>query len=261
MYLGQHFLVNIDAIARIVSTPKLEAGDLVVELGPGTGALTYPLLEECKKAGAKLVAIEKDRNLALKLYQSIQKQESDFEVRDKDLLKELPKLIEEKAPRRYHIVGNLPYYISGKILRTITDLEAKPETAVLMLQKEVAQRICDKRKLSLIAASIQVWADTEIVMNLNENDFDPAPKVKSAVIKLTKKENMPKVDQSYFDFLKAAFKQPRKTLLNNLSQAGIEKPKALEALRALKLEENIRASELTVEHLYELSEKLELVNK
>ncbi|MEZ4156632.1 MAG: 16S rRNA (adenine(1518)-N(6)/adenine(1519)-N(6))-dimethyltransferase RsmA [Candidatus Paceibacterota bacterium] len=261
MYLGQHFLINIDAIARIISTPKLEAGDLVVELGPGTGALTYPLLEECKKAGATLVAIEKDRNLALKLYQSIQKKESSFEVRDKDLLKELPKLMEEKSPKRYHIVGNLPYYISGKILRTITDLQNKPETAVLMLQKEVAQRICNKKKLSLIAASVQVWADTEIVMNLSENDFDPAPKVKSAVIKLTKKEKMPEVDQSYFDFLKASFKQPRKTLLNNLNQAGVEKQDAAKALKALKFEENVRASELTVEQLYELSKKLKLVNK
>jgi 16S rRNA (adenine1518-N6/adenine1519-N6)-dimethyltransferase len=254
-FLGQHFLTNQSALKRIVDSIPLEAGDLVIEIGPGKGALTYPLFEAVQTKGAKLLALEKDRRLALKLYQDLAKNNENFEIEDADALEKLESLSYRQAS--YHIVGNIPYYITGRLLRIISELESKPKTVTLTIQEEVAEKInSQKGDSNLLSAISRSWAEPKILMTLNADDFDPPPQVRSAIIQLTTKENPPSKEEAlkYYAFLKSAFKQPKKTLLNNLSDSykDIEKAKLLEFLKTQGLHEKTRARELSSKELTQL---------
>lgn len=254
-FLGQHFLTNQSALKKIVDSIPLETGDLVIEIGPGKGALTYPLFEAVQAKDAKLIALEKDRRLALKLYQELAKAHKNFEIEDADALEKLEALSSRQAS--YHIVGNIPYYITGRLLRIISELENKPKTVTLTIQEEVAKKISSQKGDSnLLSAITTSWASAEIIMALSADDFDPPPQVSSAIIQLVTKENPPNKEEAlkYYAFLKAAFKQPKKTLLNNLSDSykEIEKSKLLEFLKTQGLQEKTRARELSGEELTQL---------
>ncbi|MDP3881034.1 MAG: 16S rRNA (adenine(1518)-N(6)/adenine(1519)-N(6))-dimethyltransferase RsmA [bacterium] len=254
-FLGQHFLTNQSALQKIVDSIPLEAGDLVIEIGPGKGALTYPLFEAVKKSGAKLIALEKDRRLALKLYQDLAKTKENFDIEEADALLKLEEL-SHKQPS-YHIVGNIPYYITGRLLRIISELENKPKTVILTIQEEVAKKLSSQKgDNNLLSAITSGWAEAKILMRLSPDDFDPPPQVSSAIIQLTTKKDHPNKEQllQYYAFLKSAFKQPKKTLLNNLSDSykDIEKSKLLEFLQSQGLHEKTRARELSGEELTQL---------
>lgn len=266
--LGQHFLRNRMAIKKIVASLELRGGETLIEIGPGEGALTFPLLHECRKIGAKFITIEKDRELAVKIFQA----DPEIKIEEGDALEVLPELA--KHLHDYKIVGNIPYYITGKLLRTISELENKPLLTVLMIQKEVAERICAQSKgmnpvrgregsqrasasngMNLLAAATQIWAEPKILFSLAPEDFDPPPDVKSAVISLkTKTDSVP---EKYFDFVHIIFKQPRKTLFNNLRE-GLDTPKeAIEAaLKELRIDPNARPQNVSIERIKEIAEKL-----
>src|SRR3989344_5371180 len=116
-FLGQHFLVNKSVIAKTVGALTIQKGETIVEIGPGEGALTIPLIAACGQADGKLIAIEKDRRLAGILREKL-RGTSGFEIREGDALKILPTL---KSP--YKLVGNIPYYITGKLLRIVSEME------------------------------------------------------------------------------------------------------------------------------------------
>jgi 16S rRNA (adenine1518-N6/adenine1519-N6)-dimethyltransferase len=252
--LGQHFLVNKSAIGKIIAALDLERGDTIVEIGPGTGALTMPLAEKCRGLGCKIVAIEKDPELAKELGKNFQFSNTNFQIITDDALKFF--LNWKLKIDNWKLVGNIPYYITGKLLRIIGELENKPKLTVLTIQKEVAERIVAKPpKMNLLAAAVQIWADLEIIMNLKPKDFNPPPKVNSAIVQLKPNLSIPGTDSSkYYKVIKMVFKQPRKTLLNNLS-AGLNLPKnkILEILKKIGLTGEERPQNLSVEKLIGLS--------
>lgn len=251
--LGQHFLINSALAKKIVTQLEIGEGDVVIEVGPGPGALTDLLLRDCQDKKAKLIAVEKDRHLALELFEK-HKTDPVVEIIAGDILTELGKL-STKYPQ-FKLVGNLPYYLSGRILRILSELENKPSVAVFTFQKEVAERICAaKGKSSLLSSATQFWADAQILFYIPNTDFDPPPKVESAAVLLTTKTPQPEGSESFYNLISAAFKQPRKTLLNNLSSAfpQLEKETILAALKQIKMDEKTRAQELSVEDLANLA--------
>ena len=289
--LGQHFLKNKLAINKIIAALDIKNEDAVIEIGPGKGALTIPLSEDCSGKNCKLIAIERDAELAKFLDENLKPANPNLQMVEGDALKVLPELISKLKLEKFKIVGNIPYYITGKLLRIISELEHKPELTVLMIQKEVAERIvAHPPKMNLLAAATQFWADPEIILKLKPADFEPAPEVDSAVIKLTTKsviaspacrqagkakpclpagrnllrrmaansEVPAMTEKKYYQLIHTIFKQPRKTLLNNLRD-GLDTPReALEkALGSINLPINARPQDLSIENIKSLLPLLE----
>ncbi len=214
--LGQHWLKQKSVLNKIINAADLKKSDLIIEIGPGLGILTKELAE---KAG-KVIAIEKDRELIPILGQNL-KEFGNINIVNEDILRIVspnPKThIDESAKRvntkretkntkyqlpatKYKVVANLPYYIAAKIIRNFLEAKNPPELMVLMLQKEVAQRICPvkpKPKMNLLAISVQFYADAKIIDYVSKNAFWPKPKVDSAIIKITPHQ-LPKTSDRLF---------------------------------------------------------------
>lgn len=255
--LGQHFLINKEKIGRIVEALDLKSGDTIVEIGPGHGELTeefrIPNLE------VMVIAVEKDKKLAENLKKKFARAQN-IKIINEDILKILPQIL-----KSYKLVGNIPYYITGYLLRILGELERKPSLIVLTIQKEVAERICALRQargrsnMNLLAASVQFWAEPEIIDYIPKRDFKPAPKVDSAIIKLIPKSYILN-SKSYYSFIKILFKQPRKTMLNNL-ESGIKnlefgkenRKKLKEKLELTGINPFGRPQDLSIEQIIELS--------
>lgn len=255
--LGQHFLKNTGAITRIIDALDLRRGETAIEIGPGKGALTIPLVERCAAIGCALVAIEKDKTLGERLTKEL-----GTRIVVSDALKILPTISQTLYPKPYCAVGNIPYYITGVLLRMIGELEHKPLRTVLMVQREVAERVvAAPPHMNLLAAATQIWANTELLFTLPASDFNPPPKVESSVIRLQgtgyREQVTGQVLQNYYRFIHAAFKQPRKTLLNNLlgdrTQVTGDREKVLSELQKLGYTEKTRAQELSIDQLIALS--------
>jgi 16S rRNA (adenine1518-N6/adenine1519-N6)-dimethyltransferase len=262
--LGQHFLKNKSVLDTIVKALELEKNDRVIEIGPGHGELTIPLLYASGKLGGAVISIEKDHSLIAELA-ALQEKERDggFEIIEGDALKLLPEIVakvsgKNKNPAAYKIVGNIPYYITGKLLRVISELENKPRTTVLMIQKEVAERICAVApEMNRLAASVQFWADAKIIAAVPKKDFAPSPEVDSAVILLKTKKNGGSNDQEinaeqYYKTVRGVFAQPRKNLINNIFEmAGKETPKAtiIESLKKIGIDPESRPQNLSIEQI------------
>lgn len=251
--LGQHFLINKNKIKKIVEALNLKSGDVIVEIGPGHGELTREL--RIKNRELKIIAIEKDRDLATELKKNL----PEIEIMEGDVLKILPKIAQSSIlnSQSYKLIGNIPYYITGYLLRTIGELENKPELVVLTIQKEVAERIvAEPPKNNLLAASVQFWAEPGIVDYISKNDFEPKPKVDSAIIKLTTNDQLltTKETENYYKFIKILFKQPRKTILNNLTAAKVwTKEEIFENLDKIGINPQARPQNLKIKDILELS--------
>lgn len=257
--LGQHFLINQSAIPKIVAALDLKPNDTIVEIGPGKGALTKEIIARLQDSRiAKLILIEKDQKLAYSV-QRIADSEN-LKIIIGDALKELPKIAKRLTltANRFKVVGNIPYYITGKLLRILSEMENKPELAVLMIQKEVAERIIAKPpRMNLLAAAVQFWAEPKILFMLKPEDFNPPPKVESAVIRLTTKQQITTDDnkrqaaENYYKFIRILFKQPRKTIFNNL-KTGLKLPKnEIEtALKSLNIDPQIRPQNLSLKKIH-----------
>jgi len=221
--LGQHFLTNAAILQTIAAALKIEKNETVIEIGPGHGELTALLVDASEKLGGAVVSIEKDHSLIAPL-EALSGKATDglLTIIEGDALKLLPDAV--AGCQQYKIVGNIPYYITGKLLRIISELGEKPQRTVLLIQKEVAERICAAPPaMNRLAASVQFWADPKIITFVPRKDFSPAPDVDSAVIVLDKK-NPENVAQSvdpelYYRAVRSIFAQPRKTLSNNLREA------------------------------------------
>jgi 16S rRNA (adenine1518-N6/adenine1519-N6)-dimethyltransferase len=232
--LGQNFLINEGIIAKIVKSAELTAEDTVLEVGPGTGNLTRALVE----TGARVIAIEKDHRL-------IEDLEAEFsaaqiEIVEADVLKlKTEKLIENWKLKNgnYKIIANLPYYITSHFIRTVFEEWTQPERMILMVQKEVAQRLMAKvPDMNLLALSVQYYAEPKIVAHVSRGSFRPTPTVDSAVIKLTPRAQHPlpvEKEKLFFSILKSAFAGKRKQLINTLPWALPDKSKE-EIVKALE---------------------------
>jgi len=159
----------------------------------------------------------------------------------------------------YKIVGNIPYYITGKLLRVVSELPHKPERVVLLIQKEVAERICAAPPdMNRLAASVQFWAQPSIVSFVSKKDFSPPPEVDSAVIVLsTKTAFATAIDPTlYYKTVRGVFAQPRKTIINNVAAmlSGVsKKEKIAEQLRSMGIDPEDRPQNLAVEQLITLA--------
>jgi len=214
--LGQNFLVNPALLERIVQAAGVGADDTVMEVGPGAGTLTYPLA----RAARRVVAVELDPQMVGLLGETLSDCPN-VEIVHADILKlDLDAALGD-AP--YKVVANLPYYITSAVIRRFLDRARPPATMVLMVQHEVAQRIMAKPgDLSLLAVSVQFYAEPSPVLKLPAGAFYPAPNVDSAVIRLDVRPSRPVVNvETFFRVAHAGFGQKRKTLRNSLA-TGLE---------------------------------------
>jgi 16S rRNA (adenine1518-N6/adenine1519-N6)-dimethyltransferase len=251
--LGQHFLKDSRALERIVSVLDIKK-DVVVEIGPGHGELTKYIVKSSPK---KLIAIEKDGMLASKL-KDLLSQNDTVEIIIGDALRILPALPKTHNLKRlkYKLVGNIPYYITGHLLRTIGEMKIKPERIVLTMQKEVAERLCaEPPYMNLLAASVQFWGKTEIIRYISKKSFRPQPHVNSAIVKITPYETeSAKESIDYYKFIKILFAHPRKTALNNIRDGlDIERILIETELKKLNLNQNLRPQNLNTETIKNLS--------
>lgn len=208
--LGQHFLKS-GAVRRLLDLLAPRPADVFIEIGPGLGALTIPLAARC----ATIHAIELDRLLVAKLRERVP---SNVALHSGDALTlDLDDLVEPGI----RIVGNLPYYVGSPLVRRILTLASKAEDAHVMLQEEVARRIVSgpgSKDYGILSVLSQSVARAEIVLALGPDMFDPAPKVRSAVLRLTFFRPAPALDlEAFTAFLGQAFTRRRRTLENNLA--------------------------------------------
>jgi 16S rRNA (adenine1518-N6/adenine1519-N6)-dimethyltransferase len=253
--LGQYFLKSKNNLQKIVESLELKPDDTIIEIGPGHGELTENL-----GTNFKIIAIEKDEKLVCLLKKKF-KLDKNIEIVEGDALKTIAELTKKLKTKIYKIVGNIPYYITGYLLRIFGELENKPSLIVLILQKEVGERICAQPpKMNLLAASIQFWAKPQIISYIPKTDFRPQPKVDSVIIRF-KPITLPgrsstkcnkNNEKKYYKLIKILFKQPRKTILNNLRKIK-DKEKIIKILEELELTPGNRPQNLTIEQIKKLA--------
>ncbi|OHA92305.1 MAG: ribosomal RNA small subunit methyltransferase A [Candidatus Zambryskibacteria bacterium RIFCSPLOWO2_02_FULL_51_21] len=250
--LGQHFLKSERALTKIVEAGEISPGETVLEIGPGTGTLTEKLL----KTGVKVIAVEKDDNLFEFLKNKFQSQ--NLELVHDDILNFDTALIDV----RYKVVANIPYNLTGIILEKFLSTENQPERMVLLVQKEVAERIVAGRlptgrqgKESILSISVKAYGEPKYIEKVLAGSFTPAPQVDSAIISIaniSKKFFSDFSEKFFFTLLKAGFKSKRKKLSSNLSTLA-SKEKTLEIFEKLGLDPNLRAENVSVELWRELA--------
>lgn len=254
---GQNFLVNEEIYDLIISTADLKSTDVVLEVGPGLGFLTFKMADKVKK----VLAVELDDKLAefLKISLISQKREN-VKIFNNDVLKIKGEKISQIG--KYKIVANLPYNITSIFLRKFLSLNNKPELMVLLLQKEVVDRIIAKPpKMSLLSISVQFYAEVFKIAEVSAKNFHPAPKIDSAIIKIVpKKEQIFKdyqAEKQFFKLLRQGFSAKRKMLKNNLSISYNLKPEEIaEIFSSLGINPQCRAGDLSLKNWLEIFKKL-----
>jgi 16S rRNA (adenine1518-N6/adenine1519-N6)-dimethyltransferase len=268
--LGQNFLKSSEVVNKIISLANLKADDFVLEIGPGKGILT----EELARVAGKVVAVELDGKL-VKLLRNKFSNNKNIEIIEGDILKtNLPALLRhpmslDRNDQKtsdvlpgYKVIANIPYYITSPIIRLFLESETPPTEMILMVQKEVAERIvAEPGQLSILAISVQYYADAEILFKVGKENFEPVPEVDSAIIKITpyfpsplqgeggrRPDEVGDATNDFFRIVKAGFSAKRKTLINNLSN-GLHLDKTLveEKIKTIGLKPTVRAQELSVE--------------
>lgn len=224
--LGQNFLIDGNTVRAIVDGAKISEGDRILEIGPGIGTLT----EELALRGKSVLAIEKDQRLKPILDETMADYDN-VEILFSDVLK---LDIKEEWEKRFgedpvHIVANLPYYVTTPILGALFDLDLNLKTLTVMVQKEVAERMCanpGKKDYGALSLFIRYHSQPEIIRQVPNSVFIPRPKVDSAVVFMEVKEKDPALEkEKFFRIVKAAFSKRRKTILNALSTYGFSMDK------------------------------------
>ena len=281
--LGQNFLINKNVLEKIIKAADLNGGEEILEIGPGLGTLTQELAKNAKE----VIAVEKDRKFVEILKETL-KEHNNVKIIHADILKisladiglTVTKPVSFKgngyvAAQRdrnghqdlnrlmpYKVIANLPYNIASAVIRKFLETENPPREMILMVQKEVAQRICAcppllrsgagrraKPDMSLLAVSVQFYAKPKIVSYVSPGCFWPRPKISSAILKILPKKQLPEVlPQDFFRFVKAGFAAPRKQLAGNLSKGlKIERRIIEKLLKETGIEPSRRAETLSVE--------------
>ncbi len=247
--LGQHWLKDRLMLEAIVNAAELKKDSVVLEIGPGLGTLTSELLRQAKQ----VIAVEFDEALASKL--SGQFPGKDLTVHHGDILS----FDLETLPKNYSAVANVPYYITSKIVQALLTATNKPKIAVLLVQKEVAQRIAaTPGDMSMLALSAQVYAKTSLGVEVDRSYFTPPPEVDSQVIVLkTRQEPLIAINEQadFFRIARAGFGEKRKKLRSSLSGGlHISKPEVDEILTAVGIPPEARAQELSIEQWHQLTD-------
>lgn len=246
--LGQHWLRDRDILAAIADTVPVTLDDTVLEIGPGLGTLTSELLRRSKE----VVAVEFDKDLARKL--PGQFPGKNLVVHNQDILQ----FNLDTLPAGYVVVANVPYYITSKIVEKLITAKNKPRAAVLLVQKEVAERIAAKAgDMSLLALSAQIYATAEVGIEVPREYFTPPPKVDSQVVILTTRDQplISEADEkAFWRVARAGFSAKRKKLRSSISAGlAIDKPVAEKLLNEASISPDARAEDLSIDDWKRLS--------
>lgn len=268
--LGQHFLTDRDAARTIVDALGNISNQIVIEIGPGQGAITEVLIP---RAG-HLIAIELDHVLAAQMrlkyarFPNVEFVEGDFlRIEIPTLLGHKPGLLVDRKPespaKNARVVGNIPYYITSDILLRLFEFHQHFDRFVLMLQKEVADRILAKpgsSEYGLLSATAQLYTRVDKILTLSPSAFNPPPKVHSTVLRFETAPRLKELgvtEQPFIDFLKLSFGQKRKTLVNNLkSRYPDSELKA--AMKSAGLRPDVRAEAISLEQAAKLFRTLSI---
>ncbi len=259
---GQNFLIDTTVLERIMKAAQIEKEDCVLEIGPGIGTMTEYLAE----SAGKVIAVEIDKALIPILEETLSPYDNVAIIQDDILKTDIGKLaVEYNGGRPLKVVANLPYYITTPIIMRLFEDKVPLKSLTVMVQKEVAERMRAEpgtKDYGALSLAVQYYAKPEIIANVPPNCFMPRPTVGSAVIQLTKYEELPvKVNNEKFMFslIRASFNQRRKTLVNSLSGApGLElgKKQISEALQKMKISATVRGEALTLRQFAVLSDLL-----
>ncbi|MBI5729121.1 MAG: ribosomal RNA small subunit methyltransferase A [Candidatus Magasanikbacteria bacterium] len=246
---GQNYLIDAGVIETIVAASGVKSSDTIVEVGPGFGVLTLALAEHAKK----VVSFEIEKKLQ-PYWAEVVKKQTNIEIVWGNVLRSF-------APPAtpYKVVANLPYQITSPVIRLFLETEKPPALMMLMVQKEVAERICaEPGQMSLLSVAVQYYADADIVATVPRSAFWPQPRVDSAVVRITNHESRimnPDESAKFFALVKAGFANRRKLLMKNLLPVVGKKNRVAltNIFTRLELGPNARAQELSVERWVELT--------
>ncbi len=246
---GQHFLKNQGVVKQIIAAAEIKPGEVVLEVGPGRGVLTEALVE----TGAHVIAVEADRDLipllADRFGSKITLIEGDILTFDAGRLGDRP----------FKLVANLPYNIASAVIEKFFVAAARPTRMVVMVQKEVADRMLAKPgEMSVLTVACQLYAHLKRVVNVSPGSFNPPPKVDSTVVRLDIKNDLD-ANEQIIALAKAGFHSRRKQLHRNLADQKIASSEVIKSLLAdLGLPPTARAQELRIEQWVELHRRLAL---
>ena len=265
--LGQNFLTNQKAIFEIVSAGEIEKDEIILEIGPGKGALTEKILEN--KNLKKLYCIEKDDELINFLKEKFQKEilENKIEIIHQDILIfQIETILKKEKIEEYKIIANIPYYITGAIIEKFLEEKIRPKKMILLIQKEVGERIVAKnKKESILSLATRFYGESKIIYKVSAGSFFPKPKVDSLVLGINLKNDIYNTDKNfekkYLEIIKKAFSHKRKILIGNLKTEfkKIEKYENInweEILEKLKISKNIRAEDLKKEDFINICKEI-----
>lgn len=252
--LGQNFLNSPKIVSDIVSAGKISKKDVVLEIGPGEGVMTTELLKQAKK----VIVVEKDHRLIPLLQEKFTTEikNKKLEIIEGDVLEtDIEKVLKED----YKIIANIPYYITGQIIRKFLETKNKPLSMTLLVQKEVAERIVARdKKESLLSLSVKVFGEPKLVRRVGRGAFTPSPNVDSAVINIeniSDKKIKDTEPEKFFKVLHSGFAHKRKQLLPNLSN-DYPKSEVLNVFNELKLNTKARAEDIDIDTWVAIAKKL-----
>lgn len=250
--LGQHWLKDEASLAAMCDAAQVGLDDTVLEIGPGPGTLTAELVESAKE----VIAVEFDEILARDLPKRVPA--DNLRVVRQDILTfDLTSL-----PPNYKVVANIPYYLTSSLLRVLCESSNHFSIAALLVQKEVAERVCAKPgDMSLLSVSVQFYCEARLGEVVPARLFTPPPKVDSQILRLHYRQAQlfPEIDKrQFFRIVKAGFSQRRKTLLNSLG-AGLHlsREQTLALLQKAGIAPNVRAQNLSLDNWYALYQALQ----
>lgn len=243
-HFGQNFLVSsyyIDKISDHI-LESLNNIDRIIEIGPGFGFLTKPILDKIKKRNldVKVIAIEKDNKICDYLRSTL-KDYDNFELLEADALKSL----EELQIENYKLVGNIPYYITKPLINKSLSLHKPPKEITFLIQKEVADKLVDKNKQNIFSLSVNLRGSPKALERINSTFFFPAPKVDSVLIRISHIKSV-KNFESLMEIIKLGLSFKRKTLFNNLKRK-IPLMSLENIFKELDLDKNIRGEDIVKE--------------
>jgi len=258
-YVGQVFLKDKKYLKTIIRAAQLKPQEIVLEIGAGQGVLTEALLKE----GIYVKAVEKDKELMASLRQKFQNQKNLtlIEADIRDFLKNPKKFKIHLTRQRYKVVANIPYYLTSHLLKLLLESKNPPFLMVLMVQKEVGERLISQPpKSNLLAIATQYYSHCQLIKKVPKTAFWPQPKVDSAIIRLIyepkTKEAPPSV---FFLIIKAGFSQPRKLVINNLSQKlSLKREIIEEVFQKLNIDLKSRPQNLSLDQWLKLTKELAL---
>lgn len=245
--LGQHWLYDEDSLSAMADSVELKPGDNVLEIGPGLGSLTEVLL----KRGASVTAVEFDHDLAINLPKKIDHQK--LKIIEHDILT----FDFDSLPVGYKIAANIPYYLTSNLLRVLCESQNPFSRAALLVQKEVAQRVCaGPGQMSMLSVSVQFYCQASLDMVVSADLFTPPPKVDSQILLLEFRKTPLFKDTDtklFFRLVKAGFSQRRKKLRSSLSAGlALTKPQTEDLLTRADIDPNLRAQNLTLKQWHDL---------